>query len=127
MRHRDMKVEHCGFIINPSFPEIGATPDALVHCACCGKGCVEIKCPFKHQDHNILQACTDKEFCLQFTEGRMEFKQTHKYYKQVQTQIFVSESQFCDFVIWKTKSLATVRVMPDVELFFFTRLSYLSL
>ena len=42
LRHRDMKVEHCGFIINPSFPEIGATPDALVHCACCGKGCVEL-------------------------------------------------------------------------------------
>ncbi|XP_076125445.1 uncharacterized protein LOC143104968 isoform X2 [Alosa pseudoharengus] len=116
VRHRDMKVEHCGFIINPSFPEIGATPDALVHCACCGKGCVEIKCPFKHKDHNILQACTDKEFCLQFTEGRMELKQTHKYYKQVQTQIFVTESQFCDFVVWTTKSLATVRVMPDVEL-----------
>lgn len=116
LQHRDMKVEHCGFIINPSFPEIGATPDALVHCACCGKGCVEIKCPFKHQDHNILQACTDKEFCLQFTEGRMELKQTHKYYKQVQTQIFVTESQFCDFVVWTTKSLAIVRVMPDVEL-----------
>ena len=42
--------------------------------------------------------------------------QTHKYYKQVQTQIFVTESQFCDFVVWTTKTLATVRVMPDVEL-----------
>ncbi|XP_051955980.1 uncharacterized protein LOC127624995 [Xyrauchen texanus] len=116
LRHRDMKVEDCGFIINPSFPEICATPDALVHCACCGKGCVEIKCPFKHQDHDIQQACTDKEFCLQFTEGRMELKQTHKYYKQVQTQIFVTESHFCDFVVWTTRSLATVRVMPDLEL-----------
>lgn len=116
LRHRDMKVEHCGFIINPSFPEIGATPDALVHCACCGNGCVEIKCPFKHRDNEILQACIDKGFCLQFTEGRLELKKTHKYYKQVQTQIFVTESQFCDFVVWTTKSLVTVRVMPDVEL-----------
>ncbi|KAK0134969.1 Protein YNG1 [Merluccius polli] len=116
LRHRDMKVEQCGFIVNPSFPEIGATPDALVYCACCGKGCLEIKCPFKHWDHNILQACTDKDFCVQFTEGRMLLKKTHKYYKQVQTQIFVTESQFCDFVVWTTKSLTTVRVMPDVGL-----------
>lgn len=29
---------------------------------------------------------------------------------------FVTELQFCDFVVWTTKSLATVRVMPDVEL-----------
>lgn len=31
LRHRDMKAELCGFIINPSFPELGATPDALLH------------------------------------------------------------------------------------------------
>lgn len=116
LRHLEMKVECCGFIINPSFPELGATPDALVCCTCCGKGCVEIKCPYKHRDHNILQACIDKDFCLRLSNGTLELKRTHKYYKQVQTQMFVTGSQFCDFVVWTTKSCVIVRVMPDEAL-----------
>lgn len=59
VRHRELKVDKCGFIINPSFPELGATPDALVKCECCGNGCVEIKCPYKHRNNNLLQACED--------------------------------------------------------------------
>uniref|UniRef100_A0A1A8CDG9 YqaJ viral recombinase domain-containing protein n=1 Tax=Nothobranchius kadleci TaxID=1051664 RepID=A0A1A8CDG9_NOTKA len=102
--HRGLKVEKCGFIINPSFPVLGATPDALVYCECCGKGCVEIKCPYTHHNHNLLQACEDDTFCFTLTDGRVELKQTHKYFKQFQTQIFVTKSEFCDFVVWTTKA-----------------------
>lgn len=35
--------------------------------------------PHKHRDHNILQACSDKVFYLQFTNGKMESKRTNKY------------------------------------------------
>jgi len=58
-QHDNLKVEQCGFIINPSFPEVGASPDGLIHCTCCGKGCLEIKCTYKHQNNSIMQACTD--------------------------------------------------------------------
>uniref|UniRef100_A0A3P9DHM0 YqaJ viral recombinase domain-containing protein n=1 Tax=Maylandia zebra TaxID=106582 RepID=A0A3P9DHM0_9CICH len=116
VRHKELKVDKCGFIINPSFPELGATPDALVKCECCGKGCVEIKCPYKHRNNNLLQACEDDRFCLRLTDGRVELKQTHIYYKQVQTQIFVTKSHFCDFVVWTTEACVITRVMPDVDL-----------
>ncbi|XP_054590906.1 uncharacterized protein [Nothobranchius furzeri] len=102
--HRGLKVEKCGFIINPSFPVLSAIPDALVYCECCGKGCVEIKCPYTHDNHNLLQACEDDTFCFTLTDGIVELKQTHKYFKQFQTQIFVTKSEFCDFVVWTTKA-----------------------
>lgn len=64
----------------------------------------------------ILQACADKKFCLQLTDGKLELKRTDKYYKQVQTQIFVTGSQYCYFVVWMTKDCVIVRVIPDVDL-----------
>ncbi|XP_077058645.1 uncharacterized protein LOC143711198 [Siphateles boraxobius] len=115
-QHDNLKVEQCGFIINPSFPEVGASPDGLIHCTCCGKGCLEIKCTYKHQNNSILQACTDdSNFCLQLTDGKLILKKTHKYYSQVQTQIFVTRSGFCDFVVWTQRDCAVVRILPDVE------------
>ena len=33
-----------GLHVNPSFPHLGATPDGMVSCECCGKGLIEIKC-----------------------------------------------------------------------------------
>lgn len=46
-QHTDQEVQTCGFFVNPSFPQVGASPDAIVNCTCCGKGCVEVKCPAK--------------------------------------------------------------------------------
>uniref|UniRef100_A0A9J7YVT9 PHD-type domain-containing protein n=1 Tax=Cyprinus carpio carpio TaxID=630221 RepID=A0A9J7YVT9_CYPCA len=102
--------------IDPLFPEVGASPDGLIHCTCCGKGCLEIKCTFKHRNNSILQACADDStFCLQVTDGKLHLKQTHMYYSQVQTQIFVTGSQFCDFVVWTEKDCVVVRVLPDAD------------
>ncbi len=112
LQHEGLKVEKCGFIMNSSFPELGASPDALVDCVCCGKGCVEIKCPHKHCDHIIFQACADEDFCLEVTNDKLQLKNTHVYYKQVQTQVFVTGAQF----VWTKKSCEIVRVTPDVEL-----------
>lgn len=63
--HTDLKIEQCGFCINPGFPEVGASPDGLLHCICCGKGCLEIKCPSKHKNTTVQEACDgDSDFCL---------------------------------------------------------------
>lgn len=41
--HTDLRVEDCGFFISTEFPFIGASPDGLVSCKCCGNGICEIK------------------------------------------------------------------------------------
>ena len=43
VHHENVSVEDCGFYISHQFLHIGASPDAIVECDCCGKGCVEIK------------------------------------------------------------------------------------
>lgn len=44
--HDNLTIKTVGLIINNAFPHIGASPDAIVHCDCCGKGSVEVKCPY---------------------------------------------------------------------------------
>ena len=45
-KHCNFSVSDCGFFINFDYPFIGASPDGLVTCYCCGDGICEIKvCP----------------------------------------------------------------------------------
>ncbi len=41
--HREFQVRECGFYISTEFQFIGASPDGLVSCKCCGDGVCEIK------------------------------------------------------------------------------------
>ena len=51
--HDDFEFSESGLIINPKWPVIGASPDGVVSCTCCGKGVLEIKCPYSHQNMYI--------------------------------------------------------------------------
>ena len=44
--HKDVKVEPCGLFVIQNKSFLGASPDAVVSCSCCGKGVLEIKCPY---------------------------------------------------------------------------------
>lgn len=115
--HKNLKVKKCGFIINTDFPELGASPDGLTTCDCCGNGCLEIKCPYKYRTSCIQEAvdANDKNFCLQLSGSELHPKKNHPYYTQVQTEIFVTKSNHCDLVVWTQKDMAVVRVFPDQE------------
>ena len=44
--HQNFSVKTSGLIINPCWPYIGASPDSIVECSCCGMRCLEIKSTF---------------------------------------------------------------------------------
>lgn len=113
--HCGTEMSECGFIINPKFPQVGASPDGIVQCICCGRGCIEIKCPYKYRNHTVEEACSsgDTNFCLEVVDGELQLKKTSPYYKQVQTQIFVADVEYCDFVLWTLKDCVVLRVAPD--------------
>ena len=43
--HTYLRVVKAGVFVDPERPFIGASPDGLVECECCGKGVIEVKCP----------------------------------------------------------------------------------
>lgn len=82
--HTNLCVKDSGLMLNTIYPWMGASPDGIVTCDCHSPGCLEVKCPHKHQSTNsILDACEDADFCLHIVNGRPTLKKTHPYFYQV--------------------------------------------
>jgi len=114
--HANFTCETSGLVINPELPHMGATPDGMIHCDCCGDGVVEVKCPFCARECASLKECVDSRFCLEDSNGKLQLKHSHAYYYQVQTQLLVSNREFADFVVWSEHDVHIERIEPDVEL-----------
>ncbi|WAR00104.1 LOW QUALITY PROTEIN: hypothetical protein MAR_024476, partial [Mya arenaria] len=85
-QHQNVRIRPSGFIILSEQPHIGASPDAMMSCDCCGKSTVEVKCPFCAKDC-LIKDVVDKNFCLQKDQdGKLCLSNSHQYYYQVQTQ-----------------------------------------
>ena len=99
--HENFQVLDSGLVLNPEWPFIGASPDGVIECSCCGKEVLEIKCPYCHKDSTIVAAARDDpKFCLEEVYGILTLDTSHSYYYQVQTQLFVCDVEYFDFCIW---------------------------
>ncbi|XP_057693346.1 uncharacterized protein LOC130916556 [Corythoichthys intestinalis] len=116
-KHRDMKVTESGFFIHKEFPYIGASPDSLVKCDCCGEGLLEIKCSFSHKDSTIESAIQDKNFCIEFVDGHFRLKADHTYMYQIQCLLAVTGRSYCDLCLWTGKQLLIQRITLDTKFF----------
>ena len=83
--HEGFSFQPAGLFVNTALPHLGASPDGLVSCRCCGDGLIEIKCPYKHRDKNPAEV-NDKDFCLQPSDnGDIQLSRTHPYYTHAST------------------------------------------
>ena len=103
LRHMD---NHCNFSINssgmrvhPKHPYISASPDGIFTCQCHEiNRLVEVKCPYSKRDTlSVEDAVKDQSF---FLDSELNLKQGHKYYTQIQIQLFVFNFQECEFIVW---------------------------
>ena len=77
-QHEDMKVVKCGLFRSVDHPFLGASPDGIVQCSCCGHGICEVK----------VTCLEDGKFCLEkLSEDHFQLKRDHAYYYQVCTCI----------------------------------------
>ena len=73
-KHTGLSVSPSGLVIHTGYPHMGASPDAIVNCKCCGRGTVEIKCPFSCTDKTFLEATSGPTFCLELIDGAYSLK-----------------------------------------------------
>ena len=62
--HPFFELQKSGLVLDTENPFIEASPDEIISCSCCGKGVVEVKCPF---------VCRDKPFSEAMKERRNIF------------------------------------------------------
>ena len=112
--HVNHSVNLSGLILNPDFPYLGASPDGIVNCPRCGVGCLEIKFPSKYRynliEDMILGSCGYPEFG---NGGAVEIVKTHAYYYQIQTQLLVTQYDYCDLFAMLINDFVCIRIKLD--------------
>ena len=78
--HQDFTLRKVGLYISKEKPFLGASPDGIISCSCCGKGALEIKCPFKYIS-GLQGVAGSSAYCL---STNYTLKEGHEYYAQVQ-------------------------------------------
>ena len=91
-----------------------------------------LQCPYCHKNDEISDAVGDKNFCLEERNGNFFLKQNHSYFyqvcvyifvhivllsssisMQVQCQLFCTQRDYCDFVVWTEEDIHYERIYPD--------------
>ena len=111
-KHTSFKVEMTGLHVNPQYPHLGASPDGLISCSCCGNGLLEIKCPYSKRNLDPTQI-VDSSFYLNPTESGLKLSKAHDYYHQVQGQMAICERSYCDFVCWTPLGMHIEQIERD--------------
>ena len=86
-------VSLCGFVVNPSAPHLGTSPDRRVYDPLANPpyGLLEIKC--------LSKLSYTEADCLQKINGRHRLKRIHSYFIQIMGQMGLSGCEWCDFFI----------------------------
>ena len=111
--HEGLRISNCAFFVSAEHPFLGASPDALIYCTCCGQGTIAL-CA----SETSLQEAADKtkHLCLnELPDGKFQLRHDHGYFYQCQLQMFVTGRSFCDFVVWTPREIHIERIPLDIQ------------
>ena len=99
-----------GLLIMKGKAYIAASTDLDIESRCCGKGHVEIKCPYTLRNEN------PSEKNLKYLEtgnGKLRLKQNLNYYHQIQGKMGVSECSYTTIFIYTSTGYHLERIEFD--------------
>ena len=116
-KHQSFSIINSGLIIDCKNPFLGASPDGIVSCKCCGTGVLEIKAPFSFRDKSFTFMCEQQGYHLYIDNGKVCCKVTSPWYTQVQMQMCLSKSEWCDLVVYTETApfIEIIRIDFDTE------------
>lgn len=106
--HDNATVSKAGLFIDAVRPYIGASPDGIVNCNCCGQGVI---CPYFVKEG--LPEDDMGGFCMTKTDDKWSLKRNHTYFYQIQLQMAVCKVDYGDFVVWTEKEFVIERIKAD--------------
>ena len=108
--HKDVLHRECGLFIDESKQFLGASPDLVIECSCCGKGVLEVKCPYSIAEEFPGPANLNY---LVNNNGKITLKKNHAYYAQVQGQLAITKREWCDFIVYTQKGYLIEKIYLD--------------
>ncbi len=98
-KHKNVQISTSGLYMNKSIPYIAGSPDRIVSCDCCGKFCLEVKCP-SSINHTSPMDPNIKLPYLKQENGKVSLNPSHSYYTQCQVQMASSGINQAYFFVW---------------------------
>jgi hypothetical protein len=110
-QHPSFQCSETGIFVYKEFPYLAASPDGVTECKCCGRGLLEIKCPFSCQNEISQVAMSKNSSCISVND-KYELKKnlSSPYYVQMLGQMAVGNFSYCDFVLYTKKDIYVERV-----------------
>ena len=95
-----------GLILSKSHPFLGASLDSIVtNVENIETWGVEIECPSSKLDQSINDVSKDKKCYSEKANGKIQLKSSHKYFFQIQGQMFCTQLSRVDFVVYFGKNV----------------------
>ena len=86
-----------GLFISQTYPNLGASPDGVISCNCCGERILEIKCPWTSRERLISEYITKnikiEKTCKELLEGIVTLVEKSEITKKLQDDLTL--------VVWK--------------------------
>lgn len=111
--HEDTKFHECGLFISLETSFVGATPDGLLSCSCCGEALYELKCSYAAAGLPFEKTLELHLFCLESSAGSIHLRKSSKYMHQVQLQMYCTQQNYAHLVIWTPAWIRAERVNYD--------------
>ena len=114
--HRKLTVTETGLVIDQAIPFIGASPDGIVSCTCCGKSIIEIKCCFSRQNERAMDIAKSGTYHVLLDDnGKFALKETSPWYDQMMAEMAVTGSDSGDFVLFTNLGIEFCKVTFSPE------------
>lgn len=98
--HTNVSVEECGIFLCSDMPFVGGSPDRIISCDCCGKACLEVKCPFSISHLSPSHADAKLPYLKRDMNLKLSLSKNHKYFTQCQVQMSASKLNISYFFVW---------------------------
>ncbi|XP_029907317.1 uncharacterized protein LOC115359119 isoform X2 [Myripristis murdjan] len=100
----------CGLVVHPDAPWLAAVPDGLVYdpSETHNYGLVHVRCP-------QIRSFVNSQF-LDFQRGALELRKNHAYYWQIQGEMMVTGTDWCDLVVYTQEDILVQRVYRNTAM-----------
>ena len=88
-------------MVSAEYPYLATSTDGLIfEQGTSGEGVLEIKCQVSREQIIDLAVKRKNFFLKKAEDGTLSLRKAHPYYTQVQFEMAISETSWCDFVVF---------------------------
>ena len=111
--HKDTSYRECGFFLDERKQYLGAFPDLVIECSCCGKGVLEIQCPYPIA--NEIPSPENLSYLIHASNEQVTLNQNHQYFAQIQGQMAITKRKWCQFLVYTQKGFYLETIHFDAD------------